>query len=131
MEKDGIAEVIALHRFFEAWLSGNTNQSQQTFARLSDSLDDQFLMINPDGALIEKKELCEQLWQAHGSAPAHFKIEIKNAVCRKLDETLAIVNYQEWQTGGDQTRRISSAIIKKESDRFVWLRVHETWIQEH
>ena len=131
MEKDGIAEVIALHRFFEAWLSGNTNQSQQAFARLSNSLDEQFLMINPDGALIQKKELCEQLCQAHGSAPAHFKIEIKNAGCRKLDETLAIVNYQEWQTGDDQTRRISSAIIKKESDRFVWLQVHETWIQEH
>ena len=130
MKKDCIAEVIELHQFFETWLSGKSEQSQQTFARLSDSLDEQFLMINPDGVQVQKKALCDQLWQAHGSAPAHFKIEITNADCRLLDDSLAIVNYQEWQTGSDQTCRISSAIFKKERDRLIWLQVHETWVQE-
>lgn len=131
MEKDCIDEVIALHRFFETWLSGKCAQSQQNFTRLRDSLDEQFQMITPGGVLVNRKALCEQLWQAHGSAPAEFKIEIKKAVCRQLGETLAIVNYQEWQTGNDQTCRISSAIIRKERERLIWIQVHETWVQEH
>ncbi len=129
MEKDFVDEVIDLHRFFEAWLSGQVAQTLEVFERLNMALDDKFFMISPSGESIEKEALCEQLWQAHGAIPVPFKIEIKNARCRVLSDTLVMVNYEEWQFGSDTTSRISSALIEKNIDRYVWLQVHETWIK--
>ncbi len=129
MEKGFVDEVIDLHRFFEVWLSGQVAQTLEVFERLNRALDDKFFMISPSGGSTEKAGLCKQLWQAHGAIPEPFNIEIRNARCRILSDTLVMVNYEEWQFGSDTTSRISSALIEKNIDRYVWLQVHETWIK--
>jgi len=128
MQDKFINEVVELHQFFESWLSGGIAQTQPLFTKFKNALAEDFKMIEPSGKVLQKNELLEAFWHAHGAMPAPFSIKVKQAKARVLDKGLALVVYEEWQTGVDETARVSSALLRETDKGMQWLHVHETWL---
>jgi len=128
MSNKFIREVIELHRFFERWLTGAIEQTQPVFARLKGVLAEDFRMIEPSGKDLNRAELLDAFWHAHGVQAESFTIEVRRPQVLLIDKATAMVTYQEWQTGADTTARISSALISETDQGFQWQHVHETWL---
>ena len=123
-----IGEVVELHQFFERWLTGAMEQTQSVFARLNGALAEGFRMIEPSGKDLNRAELLDAFWHAHGVQPEPLIIEIKHPKALLIGAATALVTYEEWQTGADTTARISSALICETEQGFEWQHVHETWL---
>lgn len=132
---DAIAEVAALHAFFEAWFLGRIGDDDASFAPLARALAEEFTMITPDGTAVDRALVLDQLRTMHGvhaGGSPPFRIEIKEARARPLGAHACLVTYQEWQTlEGAGNRRASTAVLMRRAnvpDRLSWLHVHETWL---
>ena len=108
-----------------------------TFGRFADVLADGFALINPRGAITERRPLLRELEAAygvHGADDIQFRIEIKNFRHRHTQGVLCLVTYEEWQQlSGAATGRLSSAWFRARSDTphgVEWLHVHESWLPE-
>ena len=133
MENDCRTEVIDLHRFFETWLTGSLDRTQDEFARLSEVLWADFEMISPSGTRTARKDLLSSVWDAHGvHRDRSFSIRIDNLACRPLADAICLATYHERQAiDGEETGRLSSAVfIRNETapNGVVWAHVHEVWL---
>jgi hypothetical protein len=78
------AEVVALHEFFEAWLSGRAARTGETFARVPDVLDPGFHIVSPSGDVRGHDRIVADLEGAHGAQPDGFVIRIENVQVRDV-----------------------------------------------
>lgn len=126
-----VAEVVALHRFFQAWLEGSAPATDAEFARFTAATHPAFTLIGPDGTIAGRAETAAWIRAAHGTR-AGFALWTDEHVVRHLAGGLAIVTYREWQRRGDATTlRLSTGILAAEPSApggVTWLHVHETWL---
>jgi len=124
-------EIITLHRFFEEWFKGNLPDDEKTFSRITGVLDDEFLIVSPDGNITDKPGLTAGLKMAHSRWDTGT-IQIKNINGRYISGDICLLMYEEWQTTPEETTtRLSSALFQKEENAFngvKWIHLHETWI---
>jgi len=137
--------VESLHTFFQNWFTAKP--SEQNFddaikrvmlnQRCGEKLADDFSMVTPSGAHVERESLLQNLLHAHGCHEMGFEITIENfKVLHEYNNggNRAMVMYDEIQRMGPQdkagTARRSTALIEKLEDGSVkWKHVHETWIE--
>jgi len=124
-------EIITLHRFFEEWFKGNLPDDEKTFSRITGVLDNDFLIVSPDGNITDKSGLTAGLKMAHSRWDTGT-IQIKNINGRYISGDICLLMYEEWQTTPEETTtRLSSALFQKEENAFngvKWIHLHETWI---
>ena len=122
-------EIEELHIFFERWLSGSIEKSQENYARFESVMADSFQIIAPGGNLTKRAHLLDGLYTAHASRP-ELIIWIKNPGLSFEDSSIIIATYEEWQTfEKETTSRLSSVVFQKNStapNQLSWLHVHET-----
>lgn len=125
-------EITETHRFIQAWLSGELPKTRESFDRFRVALADDFLMISPRGNSADKARVADGLWAAHGSQEPPFSIEIRNLSLRLTFGSFALITYEEWQSGRQQTARRSTALFRtvEGDDRIEWVHVHETWLPD-
>ena len=128
MSNKFINEVVELHQFFEAWLSGAIDKSRENYGRFENAMASDFTMVPPDSTILPRDVIMDIFWQEHGSKTASFRIEIKNPSVRKLAESLYLVNYEEWQFGQENTARAATALLKETPSGIQWQHVHESWL---
>jgi hypothetical protein len=128
MMESVIGEVIELHRFFEAWLSGSLQKTREAYARFDSVMAEDFVMIPPDSNVLPRDVIMDIFWEEHGSRSAPFRIEIRNPTVRQVAGSLYLVIYEEWQFDPGQSARISSALIEASQRGLRWLSVHESWV---
>lgn len=126
-------EVEELHAFFQAWFNGSVDNSDETYARVTDVLGEGFLIISPSGNLKERDELVEALrrsYKPEGTEPIHIQID-SFRIRQRLDDVV-VVTYVEWQQRGEDRRgRLTTAVLRQRAgtpNGFEWLHVHETWL---
>jgi hypothetical protein len=142
------AEVVALHEFFEAWLSGRIDRTDDAFARFADALDPGFHIVSPSGEVRDRESITSGVESAHDAHPDGFGIRIENVQTR--DHVVAaadhgdgdagdrcLLTYEEWQTNrggdGDETARLSTVLFREAPDApggVAWRHVHETWLPD-
>lgn len=123
-------EVHALHRTIEGWLAGTLPESRQAFARFSDALAADFVIVHPSGTTATRAGVIARLWRAHGAEGQRFRIGIRNLVCRLEAPPWCLLSYEEWHHGDVPTGRISTALFRQ-ADRplgLEWVHLHETWL---
>jgi hypothetical protein len=127
-----LREVVDLHLFFEAWLGGTAENSEEVFARLETALAEDFTMVEPGGSRLRRADVIRSLRAAHGARrrPGRFEIVIAEPELLLLRPPLVILGYVEEQTAaGALTRRRSTAVLSaKEESGVRWLALQETWI---
>lgn len=128
-----LAEVVDLHRFFEAWLG--SDEPQMEFGRCERALATGFHIVEPEGAVREREPLLAGLKAARGGRADiedPFRIRIEEAQVRWVEGAFCLVTYVERQTGSRRrTARRSSALFRESAggpNGVEWLHVHETWI---
>jgi hypothetical protein len=123
-------EVTGLHRFIQAWLTGELPKTQEAFARFRGALADDFLMVSPRGNRADKARVADGLWDAHASQEPSFVIEIRNLSLRLTFGSFTLITYEEWQSARLQTARLSTVLFRtvENEDRVRWVHVHETWL---
>ena len=134
LARAALREVIDLHAFFEAWLSGTVENTHAVFSRLESSLGKQFTMVSPSGARLQQSDVIRWLRGAHGTKgkQGQFHIAIVEPELLFLRPPLVILRYVEEQAVGSVvTRRRSTAVFEdlaEGQEGVRWLALHETWI---
>ncbi len=126
-----IQEVIDLHAFFEAWLGGDLPETDAEFARFVVATNANFMLIAPDGRIMDSDAVSTWIRGAHGTRPG-FRLWTTDHRIVYTTHDCALVSYLEWQERDAVTTcRISSALFIPEPaapNGYAWLHVHETWI---
>ncbi len=119
-------EVRRLHRFFAGWFAGGGGLAIEAF---SDSLDEQFSIVGPNGSVLGKAEIVHVVEERFGVDEMYIGIENVDVLS---SGGVAVCRYEEVQrTDDSETRRLSTAVMVDAQDApggFRWLAVHETWI---
>lgn len=129
-------EVIELHRFFVAWMTGALPPDDTVFARVAGVLAEGFLLISPRGVIAERGALLQELSAAHGRrADTGFAIDAHEFRPRHRHGELLLATYEEWTREADaHYGRLSTAAFARQPgtpNGVVWLQVHETWLPGH
>lgn len=121
-------EIEALHRFIEAWMNASIEKDETLFKRFSNALDDDFIIIDPNGESKTKKEITDSFWDAYGIHPKSFRIRIKNFNPRIAFNNFFIATYEEWQSAEKESVRLSTVIFKISTlnNKISWYHLHET-----
>src|SRR5690606_33415559 len=88
--RDALAEVEALHRFFEAWM-GSGAQDETAFERCRAALAPGFVMVGPDGALHGRDAVLQRVrtaQHAHLDADRPFRLWIEEAAVLYVEAPL-------------------------------------------
>ena len=129
-----LQEVVDLHAFFEAWLSGKAENTNAVFSRVESSLGKEFTMASPSGQRLQRPDVIGWLRGTHGARAGQgpFHIAIAEPEILLLRPPLVLLGYVEEQTVGNVvTRRQSTALFEVSiagGQRVRWLALHETWI---
>lgn len=124
-------EIIDLHTFFEAWLSGQLPNTDEAYQRFEQVVTEDFTLVTPSGEEIASQPLLAQIRSAWGARPV-FKLWVEEIALIDHQPPLVIARYIERQTVDDtENSRLSTAIFREAShapNGLLWLRVHETWL---
>jgi hypothetical protein len=119
-------EIEELHRFFEQWLSGETDD----FSRCDRAFASDFTMVGPRGDVRTREIVVRGLQGARGQRRVAIRIE--NVNVHPLEGGLQLARYQEWQDAdGVSQGRISTALFRPRADApcgVEWVTVHETFL---
>ncbi|HSR66969.1 MAG TPA: hypothetical protein VLU25_03420 [Acidobacteriota bacterium] len=127
-------EVEELHQFFQDWANSVLENSDETFARFTSAMDDNFHIINPSGMAFPIEELAPALRQSYGSAPGgQARYWIENFRGTEVAPGVFLAVYEEWQNldGRKSRGRVASALFRRTQgapNGVRWLHVHETWL---
>lgn len=125
-------EIVALHRFFDAWFTGRVPGDEATLARFSGVLADDFEIVSPGGNRLGRGAILDFVRAAHGRhAPGRFRLWIERVAARPLDAGHVLATYEEWQEqDGERRGRLSSAVLARRDGPhgLVWRHLHETWL---
>jgi len=129
MEAECRKNIFELHVFIEGWLKGAIKKTRMAFQYFADTLDESFVIIHPSAERQTKAEISNGLWDAHGSQPENFSIEIRDVQVRFSAESICVMNYEEWQTGDEKSVRVSTVIFRKSENngKCGWFHLQETW----
>jgi hypothetical protein len=131
MEDRYLKEIVELHQFFQAWLTGALPATREAFNRASEVVGEDFVIISPDGQLTEREALLARIEQGHGGRPG-LQMWIDQFRFHQQEGKIGLTTYQEWQeTAEGRTVRLSTALFREKvgtPNGLEWLHVHETWL---
>ena len=132
-----LAEIEALHEFFERWFTGSCERSEAVFQTgLSERFSDDAVLIQPNGRSLGKAAFCSAVQNGYGGS-SEFRVKIRNLQLRPAIGTGAILaTYEEWQRGAVNSTppdngRVASVVFQRgEAGTLIWTHIHETWLPE-
>lgn len=132
MEKRSRGEVVELHKFFQEWFNGSLPLTEESFARVVEALSKDFIIITPQGRLVDRVTLLTGLYKGHNSRK-DLHIWIKNFRLHYQQGNILLAIYEEWQeAAGETTARLSTVVFRERTggpNGLEWLHVHETWLE--
>jgi hypothetical protein len=129
-----LQEVADLHAFFEAWLSGEAENTNAVFSRVESALGEEFTMVSVNGQRLQRSDVIGWLRGTHGARASQgsFHIAVAEPEILLLRPPLVLLGYVEEQTVDNVvTRRQSTALFEvsiEDGQPVRWLALHETWI---
>lgn len=121
------AEIVALHREFEQWFRGESDDP----TRMAASIPADFTFISPGSEIVPADTLVAGLLTSHGNR--QIRIRIENPVIRWSDDSAVLATYEEWHDHADYTTARQSTVLftldANAPGGLRWRHVHETWMQ--
>jgi len=139
-------EIENLHGIFVCWFKG-LQPKEDLEEELLDRISAEFTHIAPNGQILKgQANLMQNLSEKYNVYPAKvFDVEIENVEVIWTHNDLCLVSYEEWQWWRDTDSnkkdlqenenairfgRVSSCLLKQRAGNFLWLHVHEAWLEE-
>ena len=121
-------EIIGLHAVFEQWFRG---EGPTNLDRVEQVLAPDFTMVPPNGSLVRRVQLMNDLAQARGSRRVGITIEHPQVLWWSSGSCLAV--YEEIHHHNEYTTRRRSTALFLRTDLapngLIWQHVHETWVE--
>ncbi len=121
-------EIIELHAVFEQWFRG---EGPTNLDRVEQVLAPDFTMVPPNGSLVRRGQLMNDLAQARGSRHVAITIEHPEMIWWSSGSCLAV--YEEVHRHNEHTTRRRSTALFLRTDLapngLIWQHVHETWVE--
>jgi hypothetical protein len=125
-------EIEELHAFFEDWIGGAIDASEERFGRLEEALAETFTFVTTSGEVLGREAIVSAVREAHGTRLG-LRITIREPSLVQADEDHLVAVYQEWQeVEGERTGRVSTVVFRRSEEApngLAWIHVHETWIR--
>lgn len=125
MEDPVSAEVVRLHRFFDAWYNGKKGLRIGEFG---DAMDPLFTIVGPDGHVIDRETIIAAVENSFGKGGVRIAVESFAVI---EGDGYVVCRYDEVQTTpSGSTTRLSTAVMEPDNEApggYRWLTVHETW----
>jgi hypothetical protein len=125
MEPDVIAEIRALHEWFDVRYGGAGEPGDMD--RMETVLAPGFTMVSPEGTAWSRREIIDAVLARHGCGP---QITIESPRILWTEGPLTAAVYEEWHhTDAGSEGRISTAVFRADPampNGVIWLHVHET-----
>ncbi len=119
------AEIKALHREFRSWFRGESND----ISRMDGSFAAYFTFISPQGEMVDRAELMQNLRAGKGAS--RIDIQIDNVMVHWSEGDAIVASYEEIHVHADyKTVRQSTVLMTRDAKApggFLWRHVHETW----
>lgn len=132
MDNQVRTEIERLHTFFQDWFRGDLSNDESEVEKFSGVLDDDFTIIVPSGAILERDQIIETVKGAHGSRPG-VRIWIENPTVRSSSNGFIVATYEEWSEHDTAVAGRLSTVVFRETrgstTSLIWMHVHETWIK--
>ncbi len=121
-------EIIELHAVFERWFLG---EGPTDLDRVEQVLAPDFTMVPPNGSLVRRGQLMNDLARARGSRRVAITIEDPEMIWWSSGSCLAV--YEEVHRHNEYTTRRRSTALFLRTDLapngLIWQHVHETWVE--
>lgn len=119
------AEVVRLHRFFDAWYDGDDGLTISEFA---DAMDPTVTIVGPDGRVLGRDAIVAAVGDAFGKGGVDITVENFDVIER---DGYSVCRYDEVHRSPDAaTTRVSTAVMEPDTRApggYRWISVHETW----
>ncbi len=127
------AEIVELHQWIEEWSNAELPNTPEAFKRFDQVIAPSFVIIDPDGELIERQPIIEALRGAHGRwQGAAGRISIDGYRLHQTGDGLALATYVEWHDlPSGRVGRLSSVLFGTNAQApngLEWLHLHEVWV---
>ncbi len=127
------AEIVELHAFIERWSNAEEPKTDEAFRRFDRVLAPSFVLIDPNGAVIERQPIVDAVRDSHGRwRDSPGKIRIENFRLHQHNDGFALATYEEWHDlGRTAVGRLSSVLFGANADApngLDWLHLHEVWL---
>ena len=122
-------EIIDIEEFFEGWISGRLDSSDETFARFSGLLAPAFNIVGPTCILLTRIELLEYMRNQHGTDPQTSRWVENPRVAHDV-AGLVVVVFDEWQIRDGVLKASTISVVattkRDDPDGIQWVHIHET-----
>ena len=126
MEEIVIAEIVALHEWFDARYGGAGDPDDME--RMEAALAPGFTMVTPDGAVLDRAAVMAGVRAGHGRGEPGISIEHPRVLW--VEGALACAVYEEWHhTDSGASGRMATALFRSDPQAplgMLWVHVHET-----
>ena len=95
--------------WFESWMSGTVPETEDSFARLADSMHEDFLLVRDTGRVQNRHQLCDEIRSCHGLRKGR-RVWAENEQLRYEDDRTILCTYEEWNDDGHQPHGILAAV---------------------
>lgn len=127
-------EIVELHQFLEAWSNADLPDEDGAFGRFGGVLDPSFVLVDPDGEILDREVIVGAIRTAHGrwrAAPGRIRIADVR-VLQSSPDGWVLATYEEWHEQGERSLgRLSSVLFgpdPKAPNGLTWLHLHEVWL---
>lgn len=122
------AEIERLHDFISGWFRGEL-PIDSFDAGFASVLHDEFVNVQPSGAVLARADLLDPIRGAHGANP-DFRISIEEPRVIAEYPGAIVATYVEFQQGArnsaSENRRRSMVLFEVTDDQLIWRHLQET-----
>jgi hypothetical protein len=95
--------------WFESWMSGTVPETEESFARLAESMHEDFLLVRDTGQVQNRHQLCDEIRGCHGLRKGR-RVWMENEQLRYEDDRTILCTCEEWNDDGHNPHGILSAM---------------------
>jgi len=120
-----VSEIRRLHREFERWFAGESDD----FGPIEAAFSDDFTFVAPNSDVMTLGPLLDGIRAHHGDRL--LRIQIEQVAVRQIGDDSLVATYEEWHDHDDySTARQSTVVFGRDdgaANGLLWRHVHETW----
>ncbi|XP_057426697.1 sucrose-phosphatase 1-like [Lotus japonicus] len=125
-------EIVNFVLLSEKWRRAEVENSEMFIAALKAVTLPSGFYIHPSGTEHNLKEYVNILRKVHGNKQGtQFRIWVDSVLAEQVGSDTWLVKFDKWESSGEERQGcVVTAILRKDSNWYTWMHVHQTWLEQ-
>ncbi|OIV90429.1 hypothetical protein TanjilG_01907 [Lupinus angustifolius] len=125
-------EIVNFNLLVEKWRRAEVEKSDLFIAGLEALTCPSGFFIHPSGTEHGIKEYVSVLRKVYGDRQGkQYRILVDNVLATQIGSDTWLLTFDKWEYSGEEREGcVVTSILKKDSDWFSWVHVHQTWLEQ-